>query len=72
MPRLTRRLEDLDHRDPMHGDQRFLRACGVRPPDMRDECGCWTAARERGVSEMCVGDYEESFSRRRSTSSPIN
>ena len=36
MPRLTRRLEDLDHRDPMFGDERFLRACGVRPPDMRD------------------------------------
>jgi hypothetical protein len=37
MPRLTRRLEDLDHRDPMFGDERFLCACGVRPPDVRDE-----------------------------------
>ena len=26
-----------DNRDPMRADQRFLRACGVRPPDVRDE-----------------------------------
>jgi hypothetical protein len=37
MPRLTRRLEDLDHRDPVPADERFLRACGVRPTDLRDE-----------------------------------
>jgi hypothetical protein len=37
MPRLTRRLEDLDHRDPMFGDEQFLRACGVRATDLRDE-----------------------------------
>ena len=26
-----------DHRDPVPADERFLRACGVRPPDVRDE-----------------------------------
>ena len=26
-----------DHRDPQPGDVRFLRACGVRPDDVRDE-----------------------------------
>jgi hypothetical protein len=26
-----------DHRDPQPGDERFLRACGVRPLDVRDE-----------------------------------
>jgi hypothetical protein len=26
-----------DHRDPMPADERFLRACGVHPPDLRDE-----------------------------------
>jgi hypothetical protein len=26
-----------DDRDPVPADERFLRACGVRPPDMRDE-----------------------------------
>lgn len=26
-----------DHRDPVPGDERFLRACGVRPPDVRDD-----------------------------------
>jgi hypothetical protein len=26
-----------DRRDPVPGDERFLRACGVRPPDVRDE-----------------------------------
>jgi hypothetical protein len=25
------------HRDPVPADERFLRACGVRPPDVRDE-----------------------------------
>jgi hypothetical protein len=25
-----------DHSDPVPADERFLRACGVRPPDMRD------------------------------------
>jgi hypothetical protein len=26
-----------DHHDPVPGDDRFLRGCGVRPPDVRDE-----------------------------------
>jgi len=26
-----------DCRDPVPADERFLRACGVRPPDVRDE-----------------------------------
>jgi hypothetical protein len=26
-----------DHRDPLPADERFLRACGVRPPDVRDD-----------------------------------
>ena len=26
-----------DHRDPVTGDERFLRACGVRATDLRDE-----------------------------------
>jgi hypothetical protein len=26
-----------DHRDPVPADERLLRACGVRPPDVRDE-----------------------------------
>ncbi len=26
-----------DRRDSIPGDERFLRACGVRPPDVRDE-----------------------------------
>ena len=26
-----------DHRDPVPADIRFLRACGVRPPDVRDD-----------------------------------
>jgi len=26
-----------DHRDPVPADIRFLQACGVRPPDVRDE-----------------------------------
>jgi hypothetical protein len=61
-----------DHRQPVSPDAIFLRACGVRPPDVRDELRYWTAARKRGVSEMCVGDYDESFSRRRPADSPIN
>jgi hypothetical protein len=29
-----------DHRDSVPADERFLRACGVRPPDVRDELRC--------------------------------
>jgi hypothetical protein len=29
-----------DHRDPVPADERFLRSCGVRPPDVRDDLKC--------------------------------
>ena len=35
LPTLRTRAQG-DNRDPMRADQRFLRACGKRPPDMRD------------------------------------
>ena len=49
-----------DHRDPMPGDERFLRACGVRPPDVRDELRMLdlTYRRDRyqsnGISEIIL------------------
>jgi hypothetical protein len=50
MPRLTRRLEDLDHRAPMFGDERFLRACGVRAAGRR-------CSRRFSVTHYAVGEF---------------
>jgi hypothetical protein len=38
-PRISDQMKTRpeDGRDPVPADERFLRACGVRPPDVRDD-----------------------------------